>query len=159
MSYGFQILGGALQQPTSQYFHTGYGAEVSMAAKNESVGIRLLYFERPKFRSQGFEDQDRGYAALVSTSFWQKNKYLLLGGVGIGRFEGYTREINDRLGIEPREFGISGLNVWSQFARDFGPLRIALSHWCHVGYGGQDQFEAVVAWPFNIYALSLGWAS
>lgn len=157
LNYGLSLLGGFIQQPTSQYFHAGYGAELAIQAKGEAIGMRVLYFERPQFKSQGFEDQDRGYSVVLSSNFWQQNKYLLLGGMGFGRFDGYTRPTDDLSQLPSRTYGISGLTVWGQIARDIGNFRLSFSHWTHVGYAGKDQFEAVVVWPFSVYAFSLGW--
>jgi hypothetical protein len=158
LNFGTSLDGGLVQQPTSQYFHAGYGVSLWAATTSARFGLRATYFERPKFRSNSFEDQDRGGAFLAYGSIWSKSRLRLLAGAGFGRFNGYVRPQTTSSEFETRNYGIPGAVVWAQLTQNFGPLQLGLSHWTLAGYAGQEQFDALVVWPFSVFSFSIGWS-
>jgi hypothetical protein len=158
LNYGTSIDGGLVQQPTSQYFHLGYGISLWAASSSQRIGLRATYFERPKFRSNSFEDQDRGGAALAYGSIWHKARTRLLAGVGAGRFDGYVRPQETQSDFETRTYSIPGVVVWAQLTQSYGRLSFGMSHWTLAGYAGREQFDALVVWPFSVFSLSIGWS-
>ena len=81
--------GGVMIQPSSQYFHYVYGSAITMGPDKSNFVVRAQVWQRPKFTSSGFQDQDEGGQVLLGHRF--KNLgifefYMYLGG---GVAQGY----------------------------------------------------------------------
>ena len=153
--------GGLMMQPASQFHHAVYGITADIANEAESFVGRVVYLERPKFRANGFEDQDSGLFALVGTRVTKGKNHGLSAFIGGGRMGGYIKETSGdtslgSYGASSRSYKLNGLTASLEYAGKWKVLSGSLGHQTFIGYGSKDQRDAYVAWPFNFLFATVG---
>lgn len=154
----FQIgpTGGLMQQPTSNYYHAVYGGYLQAATDNEGFITRLAYTERPEFRSVGFADKETFTLGMIGSKFTKGKSHGLYAFVGGGQTRGYVRRLESIDGeVNQRSFVLGGPSFSMDYAFHFGALDFGISHTLFVGYGGRTEFDARVAWPYNITLIQM----
>jgi len=159
VAYNVATTGGVLQQPSSHYYHAIYGGQGGFNLDSEALHVRFGYFERPEFKAVGYIDKDYGYHALIGTKVTKTKDHGLRAFVGFGRVEGYVRVDKTQIatsGASERTYAINGPIAAIEYAWRWKHLEGAVGHQSFTGYAGKDQTEARVAWPYNIFQMSLG---
>ncbi len=149
-----------MQQPTSHYYHAVYGVNADASTESQGLILRMQYLERPEFKYAGFADKEYGWFASVGTKVTGPKDRGLFAFFGGGRMTGYTRaEPATRLGdgtARKRAFALPGPLASLEYAVRWKSFDVALSHAAFVGFVDNEQTEAYVAWPYNVFALNLG---
>ncbi len=159
VAYSVGTTGGVLQQPSSHYYHAIYGGQLGFNIDSEKLHVRAGYFERPEFRSVGYIDKDFGYHLLVGTRVTKAKDHGVRAFLGYGRIEGYIKVDKTKLvatGVDERRYGINGPIAAVEYALRWNHLEIAAGHQSFTGYAGKEQSEARVAWPYNLFTISMG---
>lgn len=143
-----------MMQPASQYHHAVYGLSADIATDAQSLVGRVLYIERPKFRANGFEDQDAGAFGLIGTKVTKTKNHGLSAFLGAGKMSGYIREME--ASGESRSYKLYGICAAVEYSGNWKALSGSIGHQTFVGYGTKEQREAYVAWPFNFILATVG---
>ena len=145
-----------MQQPTSNYYHAVYGGYLQAASEKEGFITRILYTERPEFRSVGFADKESFTLGMIGSKFTPTANHGLYAFVGGGQTSGYIRRLEPVEGeVNQRSFRMSGPSFTMEYAANLWILNFGVSHTMFVGYGGRSEFDARVAWPYNITQIQL----
>lgn len=151
---------GFMMQPASQYYHAIYGFAADAGTDSGSFAGRLMYWERPKFRANGFEDQDSGWFALIGSKVTKTKNYGLHAWAGTGRVTGFIKATNDEgideSGVTSRDYSMPGFAAAIELQADWRSVATSIGHQTLIAYGDKDQRDARVAWPFNFGFLSIG---
>lgn len=152
--YRIDSSAGLMQQPSSQYYHYTYGGSLSLGIESYQAFMKVNYFERPKFESNGFEDQDYGtflqFGKKVNKAKW----HGLVAYFGYGVMQGHVKK--DGENSETRRYELEGFTLTLEYEVILKSLRFALNHQTFVGIASKSDLEAYVAWPFNMINLSMG---
>lgn len=162
---------GLMQQPTSHYYCAVYGVVVDFGTENESFLTRASYVERPEFRSNGFVDKEYGWFAQIGSKLTKAKSHGLYAYIGAGRMRGYMKLDKDfdrpqasssstatSINVSKRSFTLPGATATLEYAARLGSTTLAASHQTFIGYVDDQQLEAKVAWPYNFFQLTLGYA-
>jgi hypothetical protein len=154
--------GGLMQQPTSHYYLACYGGRVDLATAGDGFVARASYVERPEFRSEGYADKEYGYFALIGTRVTKSaSEPALTAFIGAGRMHGYVAR-TDTEGHEDetnrRSFRLPGLTTALEYGGRWHSLDLAVGHQAFIGYVDDEQLHAYVAWPYNFFQVSAGYA-
>lgn len=157
--FGLELTTGLMQQPTSQYYLWTYGANATLASENQGLILRLSYLERPKFKSEGFQDQDSALFAFIGgkSREFTKSLYVLVYA-GFGETSGYIESTDNKEVYQKRSYKLSGPSFSLQIVYEASQrLRFTLSHETLVGISGQDDFDSYVVWPYLFYQFGIGY--
>jgi len=144
---------GLMQQPSSQYYSTVYGASADFSTDEQTAILRGQYLQRPKYSSVGFEDQDIAYFGFVGTKVTKTKAHGLFAYAGGGTVQGYVKNIYTE---QKSTYSMSGLGLSIEYSAHFGNFVGSFSHTSFSGYADNDQFQAYVVWPYNYFLLQLG---
>jgi hypothetical protein len=151
------ISGGLMQQPTSNYYLACYGLAVDLQAS--SFIARVSYTERPEFSRNGFAEKDSLGLVMAGMSAKKILKGDLKVFFGAGSASGYVAGLDDQnKKNEQRTYQLPGPAAAVEYSISLGKVSFAINHTTFVGYGGKDQTQAFVAWPYNLYFLSTGYS-
>jgi hypothetical protein len=155
--------GGVMQQPTSHYYLACYGGRLDLATDADGLVMRASYVERPEFRSVGYADKEYGYFALVGTRVTKgKTGPALTAFIGAGRMHGYVARLDTDSAPEGatnrRSFQLPGLSTALEYGGRWHGLDLAVGHQAFIGYVDDEQLDAYVAWPYNFFQVSAGYA-
>ena len=158
-TYRLSATTGVMQQPTSNYYHFVYGGQADVGTDKDSILLRASYFERPAYRSVGFIDKDYGWSGLLGTKLTKTKKHGLFAFIGLGKVAGYikTQAANEGT-VDPksRSFDLTGINAAMEYAWQIGRLALGIQHQSLIAFADRSQTEAFVAWPYNLFLLSVG---
>lgn len=154
------INGGVMQQPTSNYYLACYGLSLDLTNKDSSLITRLSYTERPEFNRNGFSEKDQlslFMAGMTAAKFKYGRVRAFFGG---GSASGYVARIADdnKIVLDRRRYQLPGPAAAVEYVLATGRFSVAINHTTFIGYGGKEQTEALVAWPYNFYLLSGGYS-
>ena len=151
ISYVVSPLAGLMQQPNSQYYHAAYGASVNIMSKNLRHGLTAVYFERPKFSGEGFEEQET-LAHIQWQIFASRSKYGdLMAGFGFGKASGYVSNSTGR-----SSYSMNALVTSAEIVKRWKSFELAAGHTIYVGGKSEQELNAYVAWPFLTLQLRMG---
>lgn len=154
------ISGGVMQQPTSNYYLACYGLSLDLSNQGASFITRLSYAERPEFNRNGFSEKDQVSLAMAGTTAAKFKHGTVKAFFGGGSVSGYVARIadDDKTVLERRTYQLPGPAAAVEYVLAAGHFSVALNHTTFIGYGGKEQTEALVAWPYNFYLLSGGYS-
>ncbi len=150
---------GLMSQPTSAYYHGAYSGYVDVTNQSELLALRGVYWERPKFSSGGYTDQEYGYFAMVGTKLTKQKSHGLGCYIGYGAIAGYLAAENGMFPDAPsnlRTFRLPGPVIELEYAYQWQHFRVAIEQISFTGFGQRSQTDARVAWPYNLLMLNTG---
>jgi hypothetical protein len=151
ISYVVSPLTGLMQQPNSQYYHLAYGASVNVINKNRQHALTAVYFERPEFSAEGFDEQET-LAHIQWQIFASRTKYGdLMAGVGFGKVSGYVSNSTGR-----SSYSMNALVTSAEIVKRWKSFELAAGHTIYVGGKSEEELNAYVAWPFLTLQLRMG---
>jgi len=151
------ISGGLMQQPTSNYYLACYGLALDLQVS--SAIVRASYIERPEFSRNGFAEKDSVGLFMAGMSAKKILKGELRAFFGGGNVSGYVTELDEnRKKIQQRTYQLPGPAAAVEYSVRLGKISFTINHTTFIGYGGREQTEALVAWPYNLYFLSTGYS-
>ncbi len=148
---------GLMQQPTSNYYHAVYGGFLQTSTDNEGLIFRASYSERPEFSANGYADKETFTVGSIGSKFSRTQKHGLYAFMGAGETYGYIRREEASIDASNfRSFRMTGFTTAMEYLANVGPVTVSLNHTLFVGYGGSEEFESNVAWPYNLTQLQIG---
>ena len=148
------VVSGVMQQPTSQYYHLAYGAQLDFARKDDAALMRWQYIERPAFHSSGYVDQDFSAAFFFGANVLKKDRFGMTALVGGGYAWGYIKE--ETVDLPKHEsFSLPGIATALEARWTTRLLDVRLTHQVMVCQNSKVELEAYVAWPFTWTLLSI----
>lgn len=153
-----QVNGGVMQQPTSNYYLECYGVSFDVQNKDAGFIVRASYIERPEFKANSFAEKDRAGLLLLGTTATKIFGGSLRAFFGAGNVSGYVARFDsdNKTILEKRSYQLPGPSASIEYQVVLARVTFAFNHTTFIGYGGKDQTEAMVAWPYNFYSLSTG---
>lgn len=154
------ISGGLMQQPTSNYYLACYGLSVDLSNQDETFMSRLSYAERPEFNRNGFAEKDSIGLFMAGTTAAKFKYGTVKAFFGGGSAYGYVAKVDsdNRTILDRRTYQLPGPAAAVEYVLVAGHFSFAVNHTTFIGYGGKEQTEALVAWPYNFYLLSSGYS-
>ena len=148
------VVSGVMQQPTSQYYHLTYGAQLDLARKDDAALMRLQYLERPGFHNGGYVDQDFSGAFFFGASVLKGGSLGMNALLGGGYAWGYIKEENVD---SPRHesYKLPGIATGLEARWTTSLVDVRLTHQMMICQSSKVQLEAYVAWPFTWTLLSV----
>lgn len=148
------VISGVMQQPTSQYYHLAYGAQLDLARLDDAALMRWQYIERPAYHKGGYVDQDFSGAFFIGASVLKKSQVGVNALLGGGYAWGYLKEEG---GDMPRHEGyrLPGIATALEARWTTSSFDVRLTHQVMICQNSQAQAEAYVAWPFTWTLLSV----
>lgn len=152
------VSGGVMQQPTSNYYLACYGLSFDATSKDGGFIVRGSYIERPQFSQDGYSEQDRAISLMAGSTAMKILGGVVRGMIGPGRVSGFVARTaaDNKTVIERRSYELYGPAASIEYAYMIKKAVLALNHTTLVGFAGKDQTNALVAWPYNFYALTFG---
>jgi hypothetical protein len=148
------VISGLMQQPTSQYYHFTYGAQMDVARKEDAAIVRWQYLERPAFRRVGYVDQDFSGAMFFGTNVLKSGQFGVNALVGGGYAWGYLKE--EGVASPKREgYKLPGMATALEARWTTSLVDVRLAHQVLICQNSKAQLQAYVAWPFTWVLLSL----
>ena len=144
---------GLMQQPTSQFYHAVYGAQLDVANEKETFLLRTAYTERPAFKSATYIDQEFATWVQIGQRL-EHTKHLGISAlVGGGQVWGFIKDTGTE---NPRRegFHLPGVvfSMEASLALSFMDLR--LGHSLFAGQKDKSQLQAFVIWPYTFFYVS-----
>lgn len=157
-TYRLSGTAGVMQQPTSNFYHAVYGANADVGTDRADVVLRLSYFERPVFRSMGYVDKDYGWSGLLGGKLTDAKSHGLYAYVGGGKVAGFiqTRTTAREGESTTRSFALPGITAAVEYDWQVRGMTFGFEHQTLIAFGDSAQTAAFVAWPYNLFLLSLG---